>query len=471
MSLPAGLQQLIDIIGRDHVLTDADMTAGYETDWTGRFHGTALAVVRPGDTDEVAAVVGHCDGAGLPIVTQGGNTGLVGGSVPRERPMIVLSTRRLRSVGQVDRSAQQVSLGAGTTITEWRDVARAAGLDTPVDFASRDSATVGGAVATNAGGSRVVRFGTMRSQVVGVRAVLADGRIVGSMAGLAKDTVGLHWPSLLSGSEGTLGVISDVRLRLVPWYRARAAVLVSVTGMDVAVRILEAVRSSLSSLDTVEVILAEAIDLVSAHLGRTPPVERGDVYVFVEAAAHGDPMDDLLAALGEAGDDGVIDSAVAGDGPAIDALFEFRDRVTEAISAAGVPLKLDVAVPTSALESLVYAARRSVDRHGGRLIPFGHLAEGNLHLNVLDVVDVAQRTAITEDVLTAAADLGGTISAEHGVGVAKVPWVPLVRTPHERSAAIALKRALDPHATLNPGVLHPPDSPPIKHVFGRYRST
>ncbi len=440
---------LADVVGAEHVLTDPEVTAQYATDWTGRFHGVARLVARPADGAEVAAVVRRCAEAGAALVTQGGNTGLVGGSVPRRQPMVVVSTRRLTDLGPVDTAAAQVTAGAGVTLAAWRAHAQAAGLDSPVDFASRDSATVGGAVATNAGGGRVVRFGTMRAQVAGLTAVLADGSAVGSLAGLPKESAGLHLPSLLCGSEGTLGVITAVRLRLVPWFRRTATALVAMASLDEAVDLLAALRP-LPHLDAVELVLPEAMALVAEHLGTAPPVRTEGVgaYVVVECADHDDPTDELAGAL----EGRVLDAAVATDGPRRDHLLAFRDRVTEAIAAGGVPLKLDVAVPVSQLEPLVTAARRSVERHGGRLIPFGHLAEGNVHLNVLDA---GATEAITSEVLTAAAELGGTISAEHGIGIAKARWLPLVRSPAELAVAAAVRSALDPAGLLNPGVLDP----------------
>jgi FAD/FMN-containing dehydrogenase len=448
-ALTAGLGE---IVGADHVLTDSDVTASYATDWTRRFTGDALLVVRPADTEELAAVVARCADAATPLVPQGGNTGLVGGSVPREHPMVVLSTRRLDQLQPVDAGAMQVSLGAGVTLAGWRGHARAAGLDAPVDFASRDSATVGGAVATNAGGSRVVRFGTMRSQIAGVTAVLADGSVVGSLAGLPKESVGLHWPSLLCGSEGTLAVVTAVRLRVVPWFRHTATALLATAGLDEAVALLAHLRAGVPHLDAVELILPEAMALVTEHLDASPPVTAGNggAYVLVECADHSDPTDELTTAL--SGEAEVVDAAVTTEGPARDRLVAFRDRMGEAIAAAGVPLKLDVAVPVAALGALMVATRRAVARHGGHLIPFGHLAEGNVHLNVLDPGD---SEAITAEVLTAVADLGGTISAEHGVGIAKTRWLHLIRSPAELAAAAAVKHALDPNGILNPGVLRP----------------
>ena len=233
------------------------------------------------------------------------------------------------------------------TLARWRQHARAAGLDAPLDFASRDSATIGGAIATNAGGSRVVRFGTMRAQVAGITAVLADGSQVGSLAGLPKETVGIHWPSLIAGSEGTLAVVTAARLRLVPWYRHTATAMVTTARLDDAVAVLAALRADVRTLDAVELILPEAMAVVAAHLGATPPVG-GDgsgvgAYVVVECADHADPTDELMAALADRPE--ILDAAVTTEGPARDRLVAFRDRITESISALGVPLKLDVAVP------------------------------------------------------------------------------------------------------------------------------
>ncbi|MET0146812.1 MAG: FAD-binding oxidoreductase [Ilumatobacteraceae bacterium] len=445
---------LADIVGAGHVLRDPDVTASYSTDWTGRFKGDALVVVRPGDTEEVAAVLVACGSAGAEVVPQGGNTGLVGGSVPRERPMVVLSLRRLTELGTVDTGALQVTAGAGVTLADWRRHARTAGLDAPVDFASRDSATIGGAIATNAGGSRVVRFGTMRSQVAGITAVLSDGSVVGSLAGLPKETVGLHWPSVIAGSEGTLAVVTAARLRLVPWYRATATAMVATATLDDAVDLLGALRSGLPNLDAVELILPEAMAVVAAHIGATPPVggpgsdPAVGAYVVLECADHADPTDALTAVIGE--HTGVLDAAFTTEGPPRERLIAFRDRITESIAARGVPLKLDVAVPVGRLQELMDAVRRSLARHGGTVVPFGHLAEGNVHVNVLDAGNPA---AITAEVLAAATGLGGTISAEHGVGIAKSAYLHLVRSPPELAAAAAVKRALDPAGILNPGVL------------------
>jgi FAD/FMN-containing dehydrogenase len=455
------VDELAAIVGSGHVLIDADLRAGYERDWTGRYGGPCSAVVRPGSTVEVAAVLRFCDSHGVAVIPQAGNTGLVGGGVPASagrdgRQTVVLSMRRFDRVWDVDPPAMALTAGAGVTIADWRHAARRVGLDTPIDFAARESATVSGAIATNAGGSRVVRFGTMRHQVLGVEAVLADGTVVGSLAGLPKETVGLHWPSVLTGSEGTLAVITAARLRLVPAFGHVSTAMVSLDSVASAVELLGELRRRLASLDSIEIVFPEAMHLVSEHLGRPVPIEFGvdGVVVVVECADHQDPEPALLSVLG--GATGVIDTAIATDTRRRDELVAFRDRITESIGAAttnGPPTyKLDVAVPVSSLGTVIDAARRAARRQGARLIPFGHLAEGNLHLNFLDTTDTL---ALADAVLALVAGCGGTISAEHGIGVAKTPWMHLVRSPGDLAAQRSMRRALDPNATLNPGVLDP----------------
>ncbi len=456
-------EALVAAVGASHVLTEPDERAGYEVDWTGRYRGTCSAVVRPASTAEVSRVVELCNELDVVIVPQAGNTGLVGGGVPRDqstsatsrRPVIVLSTTRLDQVGPVDTSSMQVTAGAGVTLARWREQARAARLDTPIDFAARDSATVGGAIATNAGGSRVLRFGTMRQQVMGIEAVTADGAVVGSLAGLPKEAAGIHWPSLLAGSEGTMAVITAARLRCVPWYDHTATALVALSSHAAAVALVGLLRQQVPSLDAVEIIEPAALELVAAHIDRHPPVStpKGGTYVVIDCADRVDPTDTLTNALQQA--DGLVDSAVTSDPVQRSRLIEFRDRITEAIAArstdVGVPtFKLDVAVPVNALGELIAIAQRSADRDGCDLIAFGHLAEGNLHLNHIGTRDPAD---IAAAVLPEVARLGGTISAEHGIGSAKAPWMHLIRSEADLAAQHRIRLALDPNQILNPGVL------------------
>jgi FAD/FMN-containing dehydrogenase len=301
-------------------------------------------------------------------------------------------------------------------------------------------------VSTNAGGSRVVRFGTMRAQVIGVQAVLADGAVIDELGGLPKETAGPSPSALLVGSEGTLGIVTAARLRLVPWYRQTAAALVACESVADAVAMLRVLRG-LSSLDAVELLMPKAVHLACEHLGIGPPlpVDFAGAFVMIDCAGHDDPATDLARVVGDR-------RGVMALGPQRDQLYRIRDHITIAIGARGVPLKLDVAVPVHRLAELmsyVETVVGSID--GAELVAFGHLAEGNVHVNVLGAGDHAGR--VTESVLQQAIDLGGTISAEHGIGVAKVAWLARLKGPAALGTMRAVKDALDPAHTLNPGVL------------------
>ncbi|TAL21559.1 MAG: FAD-binding oxidoreductase [Frankiales bacterium] len=451
MTLP--LDDLRSAVGAEHVLVDADLTRSYESDWTGRFSGRAGCVVRPSSTAEVSEVLRICDAAGVPVVVQGGNTGLVGGGIPAGGE-VLLSLTRLDSLGEVDVAAAQVSAGAGVTLSSLQAAARAAGLDFGVDLAARDSATVGGLVATNAGGIRVLRYGSMRAQLLGAEAVLADGSVVSRMAGLAKDGTGYDLVSLLCGSEGTLGVVTAVRLRLVPRVTARCVALLALSSTQAAVDLLPGLRDRLPSLAGAELVFADGIALVRKHSGLPAPFdEEHPAYLLLECADRVDPTDALVEAVSSA--EGLLDARVASDAAGQRALWAYREQHTEAINAEGVPVKLDVSVPLRSLPSLVAALPETVRAVApdARLVVFGHVHEGNLHVNVLDAGPLDEE--VTDAVLRLVASLSGSISSEHGVGRAKVEWLGLSRSATEIAAMRAIKDALDPRGTLNPGVLLP----------------
>jgi FAD/FMN-containing dehydrogenase len=445
------LAALADAVGGEHVLTGADARAGYETDWTGRFRGSAWAVVRPADAQQVAAVLLACGEHGAAVIPQGGNTGLVGASVPRrDGAQVVLSLARLDTLGAVDRATLQVDAGAGVTLAALQRHARAADLDAGVDLGARDSCTVGGLAATDAGGTRALRHGTVRARVAGLQAVLADGSVVDRRSGLLKDNAGYDLVGLLVGSEGTLGVITAVRWRLVPRLPARLAAIVPVASLDAAAALLAALRPALPSLEACDFFTDEGLELVLRRLGVPAPVpERAPAYVILECAAHADPAEELAAALEAAG---VQDARVADSTAERERLWRVREAHTEAIAAAGVPHKLDVGVPLQQLGAFAADVRAAVEdaAPGAQLILFGHLGDGNVHVNVLGA---PEGDALDEAVLRAAAAHGGTISAEHGVGVAKARFLHLVRSPAELAAMAAIKRALDPANLLNPGAV------------------
>jgi FAD/FMN-containing dehydrogenase len=440
---------LAAIVGSSHVLTDPELTASYERDYTGRFESRARLVVRPADTAETAAVVAVCAEHGAPIVTQGGNTGLVGGGVPRGGEVVV-STTRLTAVGEIDDAVGQVTVGAGVTLATLQAAARDAGEDAGLDFAARDSCTVGGAVACDAGGARALRHGTARARVAGLEAVLADGAVISRMAGLPKDNAGYDLTDLLVGSEGTLGIITAVRWRLVAWLPARVAALVPLRSAGEAARLLATLRAHAPSLESCDFFLDEGLQLVLDHQRRDSPLRaRAPLYVLAECAARSDPTDELAHALGQFG---ATDALIADDSGSRERLWALREGHTDAINAVGIPHKLDVGVPLRELDRFLEEVGGAVSATGAdRAILFGHLGDGNVHVNVLgpDPEDVR----VDEAVLGLALACGGTISAEHGTGVAKAGWLERALGPEELAAMRAIKRALDPANLLNPGAV------------------
>jgi FAD/FMN-containing dehydrogenase len=445
-----------DAIGGRHVLVDPSVKASYETDWTRRFTGRARCVVRPADTQEVGSVLQLCSRHGVAVVTQGGNTGLVGGGVPTGGE-VVLSTSRLRDIGPVDAVAGQVTLGAGVTVTALQQTVRPLGLDFGVDFAARDSATIGGLVSTNAGGERVLRYGTMRQQVVGLEAVLADGSPLSRLEALPKENTGYDLVGLLTGSEGTLAVITAVRVRLWPLLAHRTVALLALETTSAALEVLAELKLRLGSLEAAELFLADGLALVMDHTGLPAPMagEHG-AYLLVECADRVDPGDAMLKALEEVSAlvPGLVDIVVGEDSRSQRALWRYREAHTESINANGVPVKLDVAIPHAqlerALQELPGVAAQAAP--GARTILFGHLNEGNLHVNVLGAGD---HHGVTDAVLRYVASLHGSISAEHGVGRAKTEWLNLSRSTAEIAAMRSIKAALDPGQLLNPGVIFP----------------
>jgi FAD/FMN-containing dehydrogenase len=435
------LAEFAAVVGDAHVLTGA-ATAGYAVDWTGRFRGRAAAVLRPADTAEVAAVLSRCRDAGVPVVPQGGNTGLVGGGVPRHGE-VVLSLARLDRLGPVDTDAAQVTAGAGVSLQRVADAGP--GLDLGVLIASRDSATVGGAVATNAGGLRVLRYGPMRAQVRGVEAVLADGTVVSHLAGLVKDNTGYDYPGLLTGSEGTLAVVTAARLQLVPRPAGPVTALIGLAGPGEVHDLARAAVRAVPGLLSAEYLTSTGLDVLAEHAGLVPPL-RAPAFLLLEAAGPG-AAEDLA---GVAGEHPVAVGTTAADRAR---LWAFRERHPEAAGFLGVPLKLDVSVPAAhwvTLATEVGEVVRAADP-GARVISYGHVADGNLHVNVVPATDADGRH---EDAVFAfVASLGGSISAEHGIGALKARWLPLIRSAPERALFARIRAAFDPDGILNPHVL------------------
>jgi FAD/FMN-containing dehydrogenase len=437
------LRSLADVVGQQHVLT-GEATAGFAVDWTGRFQGHTPAVLRPRDTEQVATLLALCTAAGLAVVPQGGNTGLVGGGVPLHGE-VVLSLARLDDLSEVDTGARQVTAGAGVTLQRVADAHP--DLDLGILIASRASATVGGAVATNAGGLRVLRYGPMRSQLRGVEAVLSDGTVVSHLSGLVKDNTGYDYPSLLAGSEGTLAVITRARLQLVARPGDPVTALVALGGLaevhDLARRALAAVPGLLSA----EYFTRDGLDILIQHAGLRPPAfGHAPAYLLLDAAGPG-ALDDLGDLIGEL-------PAAVGQAPAERArLWAYRERHPEAAGFLGVPIKLDVSVPADQwvrLASTVAAVVAAADP-GASVITYGHVADGNVHVNIVPATAADGRHE--DAVLRLVASLGGSISAEHGIGALKGRWLELARSRAERDLFARIRSAFDPAGTLNPAIL------------------
>ena len=439
------LESLRRAVGSAHVLAGGELTTGYERDVTGRFGRPAAAVVRPASVEEVAAVLAACTAAGAAVVPQGGNTGLVGGGVPRGGE-VVLSLARLSAIGPLDPVARQITAGAGVTPAALADALRSTGLALGVDFGARDAATIGGMIATDAGGAQVLRHGTMRARVAGLEAVLADGRVLRRLSGLVKDNAGYDLPQLLVGTEGTLAVITAARLALVDAPPALVTALFGVPSLDQAVALVARARRALPGLQAAEVFDAPGLALVREHLRLGHPLAaEHPVYVLLETA---DGIEALAEAVGDADD-----VVVADDTGRREALWRYREALNPAVNAAGVPHKLDVSIPIGGMAAFAQetvAAVAALDA-GAQTVLWGHLGDGNLHVNVLGLEPADER--VDEAVLGLVARHGGSISAEHGVGVAKRRFLGFTRTPEEIAAMTAVKRALDPAGVLNPGAV------------------
>ena len=446
-------RSLSEIVGSSHVLTDADAMAGYLTDWTGRWTGSAVAVVRPLTTDEVAAVVGLCADEGIAICPQGGNTGLVGGSIPpadASTPAIVLSTARMTDIDEIDTVGRSVGVQAGVTLAALDARASSAGLRFGVDLASRESATLGGMVATNAGGTRMIRHGNTRSQLLGIEAVRADGQILRRWRSLVKDNVGYDVPGLLAGSEGTLAVITRVLVRLVPTTGATVVFVAAIDDVSVALALIDAVSDAGLTTEAAEIMTQAGVDLVHDHGVRRPVSSPAQFYVLLEVSGPHDAEDVVLQVLD--GQPGVVD-AVVEPGPARD-LWLVRESHTESIARSTTTpvVKLDVSVPLRALPAAFAELAAIADDDDCRPILFGHVGDGNIHVNLLDVAEESVES-LTDRVFRVVSAHGGSISAEHGIGRAKVAWTGLGRSAVDLDTMKAIKTALDPAGLLNPGVL------------------
>ncbi|BDT66783.1 putative FAD-linked oxidoreductase [Comamonadaceae bacterium OS-1] len=465
------MQDLIDslrqTVGASHVLTDGDLSA-YELDWRKRSRGKSLAVVRPGSTAEVAAVVKACAAAGVSIVPQGGNTGLVVGSTPDDSgTQIVLSLQRMQAVRSVDAANLTMTVEAGCILQNLQDVADKAGFLFPLSLAAEGSCTIGGNLATNAGGTQVLRYGNTRELCLGLEVVTAHGEIWSGLSGLRKDNTGYDLRNLFIGSEGTLGIITAATMKLAPQPAATLTAWAAVPSLDHAVTLLGLAHQHLGAgLTGFEVMGQFALSLVAKHY----PQQRVPLYLDTpwcvllensdsESETHArDRFEHLLELAMEQGC--VSDAVVAENIAQAHALWHVRESISMAQAEEGLNIKHDISIPVSRIPEFVRHtdALLTTQIPGVRLVNFGHLGDGNLHYNVQAPAegDAAEFLRTQEDrvntlVFDAVVAHGGSISAEHGVGSLKVGHLEHYKSPVAMALMRSIKEALDPQNLMNPG--------------------
>lgn len=449
---PGAVAALRSAVGSGALITDPERSLQWRVDWSGTEAPAGAVVALPGTVREVAEVIACCAAHAVPVTVQGGNTGLVGGSIP-DRPGVILSTQRLRGLFDFDRREGAITAESGVTLAELEARLGGSGWRFGVDLASRDRATVGGTIASNAGGTRVFRHGTTRDQVAGAQFVDAGGRVIDRLGGLRKDNSGYDLVSLLSGSEGTLGIITAARLRLVADPVGITTALVGFDTVGAAVDGAWTLRREVASVEVAELISADCLQLVAHESGRSVPVP-GEAALLVEARRDPDPFRDVAAAIDCL--PGVTGAAVASDPPTRASLWSFRDRISDAVGRLGNLCRFDVSVPGSAVMQTIAGVQALVAGHddAARLWVFGHVCDHNLHLNATGVG--RDRVADLEDEVTAfVVALGGTFSAEHGIGRTRRRHLPSYRSPADIEVMRAVKHAVDPGGLLNPGVIFP----------------
>ncbi|KAF1041546.1 MAG: putative FAD-linked oxidoreductase [Herbaspirillum frisingense] len=461
------LQACRAAIGAAHVLTEPGDTAGYLTDQRGRFTGRAIAVLRPADTAEVAAIVKLCAHYRVPLVPQGGNTGLVLGSVPDQQGnAAVLSLRRLNRVRAVDPVNNTLTVEAGCILQTIQQEAAAAGRLFPLSLAAEGSCTIGGNLSTNAGGTGVLRYGNTRELCLGLEVVTAQGEVMSSLKGLRKDNTGYDLRDLFIGAEGTLGVITAAVLKLFPQPRAQVTALAALKTPAHALQLLSLAQARCgAALTGFELMSDFCLQLVCKHFAdqRLPFAERHAQYVLLEISdseseEHARTLFEAL--IGDALEQQLIDDAVIASSIAQSkSLWQLRENISMAQAHEGKNIKHDISVPISRIAEFIEVTDKLVQQAspGCRMVTFGHLGDGNLHYNVsppegvADTAFIEQQHAINLVVHDSVDRFGGSISAEHGLGALKREEITRYKSPVELGLMRAIKLALDPHHLMNPG--------------------
>ena len=477
------LGKLSTLLGPKGFTADAAAMAPWLSDWRGRYHGAAAALLSPADRDEAVAVVRLCAAEKVKLVPQGGNTSMVGGATPdASGETLVVSTRRMNRIRSLDAEANLAVCEAGVILAELHEAALAAGRRFPLTLGAKGSATIGGLVSTNAGGTQVLRFGTMRALVQGVEAVFPDGSLFEGLTALRKDNRGYDLSQLLIGAEGTLGLVTAASLKLVPAIGERVVAWLGLESADSALRLLRLLEPRLGpAVESFELVPESALDLVLDHIPgtRSPLGERHGWNVLIEAVspigAPG-PEKALYEGLRSALEEGLIaDATIAASETRAQELWRLRDSISEAEKKDGPAAKHDISVPVADMPRFLVEAASAVEARfaGTRVNAFGHLGDGNIHFNVRapegageEWVEAAGHavSAFVHDLVTAAR---GSISAEHGIGQMKLAELARLGGEARLGAMRAIKRALDPDGIMNPGKLVPPSPSSGQACTGR----
>ena len=471
------LDTLASLLGAKGFTRDPDAMAPWLEDWRRRYRGAATAMLSPASTAEVAEIARLCAQARVALVPQGGNSSMVGGATPdTSGDSLLLSLRRMNRIRSISAQSNGAVCEAGVILANLHAAAGAIGRRFPLSLGAKGSATIGGLVSTNAGGTQVLRFGTMRSLVAGVEAVLPDGSVFDGIAPLKKDNRGYDLRQLLIGAEGTLGIVTAASLKLVPAIAVRSVAWVGLNSPQAALALLRLLEARTGdAVESFELVPRNALDLVLAHIdGTRRPLAASHAWnLLVEAvsAVPGAELDQELASLlTEASEAGLVeDAALAASEAQAEAFWRLRESISEAERIGSPGPRHDISVPVDAMPDFIVAAAAAVEARfaGSRVVAFGHLGDGNVHFNVgapagegaaaWIAAHGADVTIFVDDLVTAA---GGSISAEHGIGQARLEELRRLGDPARLHALRAIKQALDPMGIMNPGKLVPLADPP-----------
>ena len=455
------LSELIDIVGDKACVTDEQALEPHVTEWRDVLHGRALAMVSPGTTAEVADIARLCSRASVAMVPQGGNTGLCGGAIPDESgQQLIVSLARLDRIRSIDAEDFSMVAEAGCVLATLQEAARAVDRYFPLSLSAEGSCQIGGNLATNAGGINVIRYGTARQQVLGLEVVLADGSIIDGLRSLHKDTAGYDLKQLFIGSEGTLGIITAATLRLYPDPGETTTMLMTLPESGNAVSLLAGMRAALGDrIESFELISRYALELVERHIaGAAIPCEMsGDWFVLAEVAAADESAALVQFLEGALGAGQLSDVLIAKNLAESEKLWRVRHAISEAQKYEGPSIKHDISVPVGSMREFLLRCAESLRKQepSAKPVIFGHVGDGNLHYNLTvpeELASDASRVArVTKTIYDLVAELGGSFSAEHGVGVTKKAFLEQYRGSTEVELMRRLKHALDPQGLLNPG--------------------